>query len=109
MTKPLSRLALEMLETAEDMHRLGIMDDLGYTKITARFLGNKSLSTSQPVSSDEIRTLRENANLSQAVFARYLNLTPGYLSQLERGVRQPKGPALALLNVLKRTGIEVMM
>jgi len=35
------------------------------------------------------------SNLSQAAFARYLNLTSGYVSQLERGTKQPKGPALA--------------
>jgi putative transcriptional regulator len=29
--------------------------------------------------------MRERAQLSQAVFARYLNLTVGYVSQLERG------------------------
>jgi putative transcriptional regulator len=53
--------------------------------------------------------LRERTNLSQAAFARYLNLTPGYVSQLERGVKQPKGPALALLNVIRRKGLEVVL
>ncbi len=42
-------------------------------------------------------------------FARYLNLTVGYVSQLERGVKQPKGPALALLNVIRRKGLGVML
>jgi putative transcriptional regulator len=53
--------------------------------------------------------MREEANLSQAAFARYLNLTPGYISQLERGIKQPKGPALALLNVIRRKGVEVVL
>jgi len=53
----------------------------------------------------EIRSLRERAKLSQAAFARYLNLTSGYVSQLERGAKQPKGPALALLNVIRRKGL----
>jgi hypothetical protein len=39
----------------------------------------------------------------------YLNLTVGYVSQLERGVKQPKGPALALLNVIRRKGLGVML
>ena len=52
---------------------------------------------------------RERANLSQAVFARYLNLTVGYVSQLERGTKQPKGPALALLNVIRRKGLEAIL
>jgi putative transcriptional regulator len=109
MRKKLTRLESEMLETAEGMHRIGVMDTETYRQITIRHLGIDPLKTSQPVSSEEIRQMREKSNLSQAAFARYLNLTPGYISQLERGVRQPKGPALALLNVLKRTGLEVLM
>jgi putative transcriptional regulator len=109
MTKTLRRVDQAILETAEGMHRIGVMDDAGYKKITLRHLGELSIKSAQPVQSAEIRTLRESADLSQAAFARYLNLTPGYLSQLERGVRQPKGPTLALLNVLKRTGVQVMM
>jgi putative transcriptional regulator len=71
--------------------------------------GAKAAITAEPISGEEIRTLRERAHLSQAVFARYLNLTVGYVSQLERGVKQPKGPALALLNVIRRKGLEVML
>ena len=52
--------------------------------------------------------MREAAHLSQAVFARYLNLTPGYVSQLERGTKQPTGATLTLLNVVRRKGIEVL-
>jgi putative transcriptional regulator len=47
--------------------------------------------------------------MSQAVFARLLNVTTGYVSQLERGVRRPTGPALALLNVIKRKGVEAVL
>jgi putative transcriptional regulator len=57
----------------------------------------------------QIRSIRERANLSQAVFARYLNLTVGYVSQLERGTKQPTGAALALLNVIKRKGIDAIL
>jgi hypothetical protein len=51
----------------------------------------------------------EQAHLSQAVFARYLNLTVGYMSQLERGAKRPSGPALVLLNVIRRKGIEAIL
>ena len=103
-----SRLSEAILEMAGDQHRLGVMDDAAYRKITVRHLGPQALSTAEPISGEEIRTLREQAHLSQAAFARYLNLTVGYVSQLERGVKQPKGPALTLLNVLRRKGLEVM-
>jgi putative transcriptional regulator len=47
--------------------------------------------------------------MSQAVFAHYLNLTDGCLSQLERGTKRPTGAALALLNVIRRKGIETIL
>jgi putative transcriptional regulator len=53
--------------------------------------------------------IREQANLSQAVFAHYLNLTVGYVSQLERGSKRPIGAALVLLNVIHRKGIEAIL
>jgi putative transcriptional regulator len=107
--KKLSRLSEALLETAADMHSVGLMDDDAYRKITIRHLGPQAPPTAKPISARQIRSLRERTNLSQAAFARYLNLTPGYVSQLERGVKQPKGPALALLNVIRRKGLEVVL
>jgi putative transcriptional regulator len=104
-----SRLTECILETTADLHRIGMMDDDTYRQITVRHLGTEPLPTAAPISGEEIRGLREEARLSQAAFARYLNLTTGYISQLERGTRQPKGPALALLNVIRRKGVEVIL
>ena len=109
MTKKLSRLSEALLETANDMHRIGIMKDDEYRKITVRLLGPEPLPTAQPIQGEEIRGLRERANMSQAAFARTLNLSVGYISQLERGAKQPKGPALALLNVIRRKGLEAIL
>jgi putative transcriptional regulator len=109
MTRKLSKLTEAILETAEGMHRIGMLDDDEYRQITVRHLGSKASSMARPISAKEIRKMRESANLSQAAFARYLNLTSGYISQLERGAKQPKGPALALLNVIKRKGFEAIL
>jgi putative transcriptional regulator len=43
------------------------------------------------------------------VFAHLLNLTVGYVSQLERGAKSPSGPALVLLDVNRRKGIEAIL
>jgi putative transcriptional regulator len=107
-TKP-SRLTAALLETADDMRRAGVMDTAAHEKITLRHLGGKAGSMPAPITADEIRSLRENAHVSQAVFARYLNLTAGYVSQLERGTKRPTGPALVLLNVIRRNGIEAIL
>jgi putative transcriptional regulator len=102
------RLAKALLETAQDMRRVGIMDAAAHEKITLRHLGDDACAV-EPLSGKEIRALRERANLSQAVFARYLNLTVGYVSQIERGAKQPNGPALVLLNLIRRKGIDAIL
>jgi putative transcriptional regulator len=53
--------------------------------------------------------MRERANLSQAMFAHYLNLAADYVSKLECGTKRPTGAALALLNVIKRKGIAALL
>jgi putative transcriptional regulator len=109
MTKKANRVVEAILEMAADQFRSGLIDKAQYEKITMRHLGSNTPSTAEPISGEEIRSLRERANLSQAVFARYLNLTVGYISQLERGVKQPKGPALTLFNVIRRKGFEAIL
>ena len=107
-TRP-SRLTKALLETASDMRRAGVMDAATHDKITLRHLGEKASTGPDPISGDEIRRLRESANVSQAVFARYLNLTVGYVSQLERGAKRPNGPALVLLDLIRRKGLEAIL
>ncbi len=109
MVKKPSRLTDALLESADDMRRVGVMDEATHRKITLRHLGAETPTTGEPMTAEDIRTLRENAHLSQAVFARYLNLTTGYVSQLERGTKRPTGPALVLLNVIRRKGIEAIL
>ncbi len=109
MPKKPDRLTNALLEMAADQHRVGVMKYAAYRKITVRHLGQGQLGSEEPITGAEIRSMREHAHLSQAAFARYLNLTVGYISQLERGAKQPKGPALALLNVIRRKGVEVML
>jgi putative transcriptional regulator len=102
-------MAEAMLETANGMHRIGVMDDETYRKITVRHLGDKAHNLAKPISARQIRAIRRRANLSQAALDSVMNLTVGYVSQLERGVKEPKGPSLALLNIIRRKGIEAIL
>src|SRR5262245_46651095 len=105
-----TRLTKELLETARDMYATGIMDDAVYEKITMRHLGGSpDTPATAPITGKDIREIRERAHMSQAVFAKYLNLTVGYVSQLERGAKRATGPALVLLNVIRRKGIEAIL
>jgi len=103
------RLTQALLETAKDMQQAGILTDEAYGKITMRHLGVKDRADLEPLTGEDIRAIREEANMSQAVFAHYLNVTVGYVSQLERGAKRPTGAALKLLNVIQRKGIEAIL
>jgi putative transcriptional regulator len=108
--KPNRRLTKELLETANDMQSSGLLSKSAHQKITMRHLGGtQTAPAAGKLSPTEIRALRVGAHLSQAVFAHFLNLTVGYVSQLERGEKRPTGAALALLNVIKRKGIEAIL
>ncbi len=97
-----------LLETADDMHGIGLLGNNAYEKITMRHLGTKKPEI-EPLSSEDIRKIREQTHMSQSVFAKCLNVTVGYISQLERGAKRPTGAALMLLNVIHRKGIEAIL
>jgi len=69
-------LAMAIFETADGMYRTGIIGDDVHAKITLRHIGKPS-RLAEPISGEEIRQVREQAHLSQAVFARCLNVTTG--------------------------------
>jgi putative transcriptional regulator len=103
-----TRLTKELLEMAKGMHASGIMTDAACEKITMRHFEDVC-TTTQPLTGDDIRALRTRARMSQAVFAHLLNVTTGYVSQLERGIKRPTGAALVLLNVIRRKGIAAIL
>ena len=107
--KETGRVAIALLETARDMRRADLLDDAAHAKITMRHMIKGLTATARSLTPDQIRSLRERARMSQAVFARHLNVTSGYVSQLERGTRHAMGAALALLNVILRKGIEAIL
>ena len=107
-SKP-SRLTRAILETAKDMKQAGIMDEVTCAKITMRHLGAKETAELPSLTGKDIRAIRQHAHMSQAVFASHLNVTVGYVSQLERGAKRPTGPTLVLLNVIRRKGIEAIL
>lgn len=63
------------------------------------------LTPVRALSPEEIRGLREREGASQAVFARYLNVTTGLVSQWERGAKHPQGASLKLLSLVARHGL----
>ncbi len=90
-------------ETAEDLQSAGLMD-----KRTMRKFDEACLTPVRPLSAEEIRALRQREGASQAVFARYLNVTTGLVSQWERGEKHPQGASLKLLALVSRNGLAIV-
>jgi putative transcriptional regulator len=98
-----SRVMASIHETAEGLHAAGVMD-----KQTMRTFDAACLTPVRPLSAAEIRALREREGASQAVFARYLNVTTGLVSQWERGEKHPQGASLKLLSLVARHGLDTV-
>jgi len=90
-------------ETMEALHEVGAIG-----KQTMREFDEACLTPVEPLSPEAIRALREREHLSQPVFARYLNVSKNLVSDWERGVKRPGGPALRLLTVIEKKGIEAI-
>lgn len=90
-------------ETMEGLFEIGAVD-----KQTMRDFDDACLTAIQPMAPEEIRAIREREHLSQPVFARYLNVSKGLVSEWERGVKKPGGPALRLLTVVQKKGVQAI-
>jgi putative transcriptional regulator len=99
-----SEIAGAMHETVRGMHRLGVVD-----KQTMREFDVRCLTSVEDLSSADIVAMREQAGVSQAVFARALNVTTDYVSKIERGAKRPSGSTLKLLSLVRRKGFEAIL
>ena len=54
------------------------------------------------LSAKEIAHLRSSLNVSQAVFARYLNISPKTVQSWEQGHGKPNGASLKLLSIARK-------
>lgn len=56
----------------------------------------------EPVTSETVKRVRDGVNVSQAVFARYLNVSTKTVQAWEGGTRPVAGPALLLFRIAQR-------
>jgi putative transcriptional regulator len=90
-------------ETAQGLADAGVMD-----KQTMKAFDAMCLTPVVALSPDEIKAIRLREKASQAVFARYLNVTTGLVSQWERGDKRPRGASLKLLTLVKEKGLQAV-
>ena len=98
-----SAIMASIHETAESLHAANIMD-----KRTMRGFDEMCLTPVRPLKPKEIRALRLREGASQAVFARYLNVTTGLVSQWERGEKRPQGASLKMLSLVDKSGLQAV-
>lgn len=104
-TKPRnSRILQEMHETVGGLHRAGLID-----KRRMREFDALCKLDVEPLSSEQIRSLREKLQVSQAVLAAVLNTSVSTVQKWEIGDKKPSGPSLKLLNLIERKGLEAVI
>ena len=91
-------------ETMEGLHEIGAID-----KQTMREFDEACLTPVQVLAPEQIKQIRQRERMSQPVFARYLNVSKNLISDWERGVKKPGGPALRLLTVVRNKGLEAIV
>ena len=87
-------------ETMEALHDTGAIG-----KQTMRRFDDSCLTPIRPLQPQEIKSIREKENVSQTVFANYLNVTTSLVSKWERGEKRPSGTSLKLLSLVEKNGL----
>jgi putative transcriptional regulator len=87
-------------EIASGLYDAGIIE-----KQTMRQFDESCLTPVHEFTPEEIQALREREQVSQKVFALYLNVSKDAVSQWERGEKRPAGPSLKLLSLVERKGL----
>ncbi len=95
-----SKILEAVHETARGLRRAGAIDS-----VTMRNFDRLCLKPIEPLSADEIRSIRESARVSQAVFAAMLNTSLSTVQKWEIGNKRPAGTALKLLHLVRDKGL----
>lgn len=87
-------------ETMAALHDVRVID-----KQTMRRFDAACLTPIRPLKPGEIKAIREREQVSQSVFATYLNVTSSLVSKWERGEKKPSGASLKLLSLVEKNGL----
>lgn len=103
MRKTKSAILEAVHETALGLHEAGVTD-----QVTLREFDRLCLPPVAPLKPEEIKQIRENSRVSQAVFARLLNTSTSTVQKWEIGQKRPTGTALKLLHLVQERGLEIV-
>ncbi len=88
---------------AAALHRAG-----GIGKATMREYDELCLDPVEEVSAKEVVRIRTRMNVSQNLFARYLNTSESTVQKWETGAKKPSAIAAKLLRVVEKHGLKVL-
>ncbi len=89
--------------SASALLKVGAID-----KATMRTFDESCLAPLSPVEPSQIKKIRVSNNVSQPVFARFLNTSASTVEKWETGAKRPSGMALKLLAVVQKHGLRVL-
>ena len=92
-----------ILEMATILHKSGDIDT-----VTLRQYEQMAAPKIKVLKSREIKRLRVATKVSQAVFAKLLNISPETVKKWEQGDRHPTGASLKLLNLVANHGLQAL-
>ena len=84
---------------------LGLTEAGVMSKRTMKVFDEMCLTPIEDMAPERIREIRLREHASEAVYARYLNVTTGLVSQWERGEKRPRGASLKLLTLVEKNGL----
>jgi putative transcriptional regulator len=90
--------------SARALHEAGVLD-----RTTLREFDALCLPAAPAYGAEEIKALRRRLRVSQPVLAAYLGVTKSTIAQWERGAKAPRGPALRLLDLADRKGLDALI
>lgn len=90
------------------METVSGLRDHNLSMATLREFDPSALPSIDSLDSQDIKTIRLDANVSQAVFAKCLNVSLSTIKQWERGEKRPRGTALLLLHLVAKRGLSVL-
>lgn len=98
-----SDIAAAVHSSASALYEIGAID-----KTTMREYDHACLSKPPTMDAKRIKRIREKQQVSQPVFARYLNTSESTVEKWESGAKKPSGMALKLLDIVDKHGLKVL-
>ncbi len=99
----MSRILNNVYKSAQNLHAADIIDG-----VTMREFDALCLPPLKDYTPDDIRKIRQESKVSQAVFAKFLNVKTITVAAWEQGTKKPGSTAVKILDIVERKGLNVL-